>query len=191
MRRLAQWFPAVLPGASGGLTPRRVPRLFLMRHGEAAPLAAGSGDRDRPLSPAGKSRSAEVGRVLAARGETIDRIFCSPAQRTRQTLQALRAGVAGLPRAVFDEALYDAEADYIAFLRLHGGHAEGVLLIGHNPAAYAAALELTGAGRSPAAARLAAGFPPGGLAVLAAELRWRDLAPGRMRLLAFLANGPG
>ena len=154
-------------------------------------MATAGGDRERALSAAGRARSAEVGRALAERGEAIDRVFCSPARRARQTWQEVRVALASPPRATYVAALYDAEADYVAFLHARGQNFGAVLLIGHNPAAHVTALCLGDAAPSPDAARLSRGFPPGGLAIFDGPHPFGEAALGAMRLVAFLAPQDG
>jgi len=112
-------------------------------------------------------------------------VLCSPAIRARQTLARVRRAL-GDPKVSFDEALYAADADeLLERLRAVPAGVETVLVVGHNPGLQDLALELasTGAGLG----RLREKLPTGGLATLAFEGTWQDLAPGKARLVGFIA----
>ncbi len=143
-------------------------RLILLRHGEARPAARGEADLDRPLTDAGRAAAAEAGRVLAASGEAPGAALVSPAVRTLQTWRAAREAWPAAPPERATRALY--EVPPAELLRLaEGTRVACVLLVGHNPGLQALAADL--AGDDP---RLAAGFPPGSVAVLVREARgWR------------------
>ena len=63
--------------------------LILLRHAHAEPAAAGESDLDRPLSAEGLAEADAAGRWLAAQGLVPDRVLCSPARRSRETLEAV------------------------------------------------------------------------------------------------------
>jgi phosphohistidine phosphatase len=61
------------------------------------------------------------------------------------------------------------------------------MIIGHNPGLEQLALLLIGGSDAPLGRRLAEKFPPGALAVIAADVeRWIELAPGGGRLETFI-----
>jgi phosphohistidine phosphatase len=78
-------------------------RLVLVRHAEAAnaPL-----DRDRPLSPRGEQQADAVGSWLAQAGLVPDAVLISPARRTQQTWERIRAALEAAPEPDLDERLY-------------------------------------------------------------------------------------
>ena len=61
--------------------------LVLLRHGKSA-YPPGVSDHDRPLAPRGQREAALAGTWIGANVPAIDRVVCSTAQRTRQTVQA-------------------------------------------------------------------------------------------------------
>ena len=79
--------------------------LILLRHAHAEPGAAGQADFDRPLSSQGLAEAEAAGRWLADQGLVPDRVLCSPARRTRETLEAFVSAL----RAIHAEALSDPE----------------------------------------------------------------------------------
>jgi 2,3-bisphosphoglycerate-dependent phosphoglycerate mutase len=74
--------------------------LLIVRHGESVANAEGrmQGQRDYPLSEAGQSQAALLGRFLAAAGLRFDAVYTSPLMRARCTALAL-TGALGLPDA--------------------------------------------------------------------------------------------
>ena len=63
--------------------------LILLRHAHAEPATTGQSDLDRPLSPQGLAEAEAVARWLKEQGLVPDRVLCSPARRTRETLEAV------------------------------------------------------------------------------------------------------
>ena len=62
-------------------------KLILLRHAHAESAAPGQPDRERPLSGEGLAEAEAAGRWLKAHGHVPDRILCSQANRTLQTLE--------------------------------------------------------------------------------------------------------
>lgn len=146
-------------------------RLILMRHAEAVGSAPSGLDRDRALSPRGRSEARSVGRALAARGLQPDLALVSAATRTRQTWDLVREGLADIELRA-EPALYNAPAET---LRVHaeraGLVADCVILIAHNPGIHQLAMDLlTEAKARPAgASRMAGEFPTAAVAVFAID----------------------
>lgn len=106
--------------------------LDLVRHADALPKAPGGGDSDRRLSPIGRRQSLMLGERVRERGSYPEKIWCSPAMRTRETLEALGydfVSVAEMEPRIYEAGL-DTLLDLIAQVRPLAGHA---MLVGHNP----------------------------------------------------------
>ncbi len=113
-------------------------RVTLVRHGRAAPQAAG-GDFFRPLDDQGRS---EVARTAIAIGAAVrtppDAVLASAALRTRETAQILHdhwvpAVLSSLPLA-FARELYHADPQVLEqALRSTAADVHHLLLVGHNP----------------------------------------------------------
>jgi len=162
-----------------------MPRLLLLRHARAGAKPPGGSDFDRPLDPAGRHEAARMGGEMAARRWLPDRVLCSPARRTRETLDAVLQALGRRPDTDFPLDLYDAmEDDYAALLRAHGGTADSLLLVGHSPAVRLTALALTAPG-DPLRAIIHDTFPTAALAIIDFDGVWADLRPGHGRLAAF------
>ena len=106
--------------------------LILVRHGEVDGSRAGLllGRTDVHLSEAGRRQAAEVRDALAT--VTIDRLFCSPLARTRETAQIMTAGgsASSAPAPPTIETLDDLrEADFgdwegLSYLEVEERHPE-------------------------------------------------------------------
>ena len=133
--------------------------LILLRHAHAEPAATGQGDHARGLSETGRAEAKAAGDWLREHGLQPDRVLCSDATRTRETLAAL--GDIGAGEVYEDAAIYDASPGTLATLADANRDAERLLLVGHNPGVEQLAALMhsgqTGDYR---------GMPPGGIAVL-------------------------
>jgi len=164
-----------------------MPRLCLLRHAKSDWFAGASGDFDRPISPRGEHDLPLIGAHVAAQNWQPDRILCSPAKRCRLTLEILAGFFDSDPDVSYPTGLYDSSgADYASLIRNHGGDAETLMIIGHNPMTHETALRLAIPGISPAANELATKFPTSALAVLVFRTPWQDLSEHSGNLVAFV-----
>lgn len=108
--------------------------LWLLRHAKSDWPADVRSDLERPLNARGRESAPRMGRHMAAQGWLPDRVLCSPARRTRETLEGLLGTWPVAPPVDYEPQVYEAALpDLLAALapRLQG---EGrLLLIGHNP----------------------------------------------------------
>jgi phosphohistidine phosphatase len=165
--------------------------LFLLRHAKSSWADAGADDFDRPLANRGIEAAPRVAQAMADNGFTPDRILCSSARRTRQTLGLVltRLGAEEMT-AAFTRQLYGADADALHRM-ITAQDAQTVrrlMLVGHNPAMQDLALALTGSGAAAERDALEVKFPSGALAVLTFEDRdgWASIAPGTGHLTHFI-----
>lgn len=163
-------------------------KLVILRHAMAVAEDGGS-DRERRLTEAGKAEALAQGKWLMAQGLMPSRILCSPALRTRQTLENLGQAWGNLPEVELVAELYgfgDGSA-YMAAISDKGGDAACLMVLGHNPSVHALALVLSGRTSEPEALEgLRGAYPTCAAAVLAFNLgRWDDIAAASGRLTAF------
>jgi phosphohistidine phosphatase len=171
-------------------------RLLLLRHAKSSWSEPGKPDRERPLAPRGREAAERMAQEMSARGLLPDRILCSPARRTGETLAAL---LPHLPTSVdlqLVEDLYESPGDYRATIALHGGDAASLLVVGHNPAIHSTAVELIGSADKKSIGDIVSKYPAGALAVIDFNVGWADIRAGGGRLSAFirprdLADDPG
>lgn len=143
-------------------------------------------DIDRPLSPRGQRAAEAIATAISARGLVPDRILCSPARRTRETLAALRPLI-DESRVAFVDRLYNAGGDYRGIIAELGGDAETLMVIGHNPSIHATATALIGGGDRALTAEISAKYPTGALTVIAFETGdWASLSPRAGHVTAFI-----
>ncbi|MDB5539665.1 MAG: phosphohistidine phosphatase [Devosia sp.] len=165
-------------------------RLILVRHAKSAWDDPGLADIDRPLAERGLEAAAWIGDTLARLKLVPEIILCSPARRTRETLELAMARLDADLRqgeVVWSDELYEQrDEDYIDVIARDGGDAGVLMLVGHNPATEETATLLAGKGDPQALARLMDRFPTGAIAVLDFDVaHWRAAERGTGRLVHF------
>ena len=155
--------------------------LILLRHAHAEPAAAGQADIDRPLSAQGLAEAEAAGRWLAAQGLVPDRVLCSPARRSRESLEAVLQAI-GYVEQRLEDGIYEATAGTLAELADANREVGRLLLVGHNPG-----LERLVALLDTGQTTDYRGMPPAGVAVLALPELPASAAiePGLGRLTAY------
>ena len=139
--------------------------LYLLRHAKSSWSDPTLADRERPLAPRGRRDAKRIAEHLVRLGIEPDLILCSPAERTRQTLEQVSAALGANPTLRLEAGLYAASADeLLERIRVVPEDVASVMLIGHNPGLQDLALALASAG--PGLARLKAKFPTAALATL-------------------------
>jgi phosphohistidine phosphatase len=162
-------------------------RLILLRHAKSSWDDPSLPDNERPLAPRGQRAVVVIRQHLQATGVSVDLVLCSPAQRTRETWDGVRAGLRNKPEVRLVPDIYEATRDQLLdVLRQVERRYKKVLLIGHNPGIEDLARGLVRDGKRKALARLEKGFPTGAVATLSPEVDWRDLEWDRARLDDFV-----
>jgi Phosphohistidine phosphatase SixA len=152
--------------------------LILLRHAHAEPADIGQADLDRPLSPHGAAEAEAAGAWLRDQCLVPDRVLCSPARRTRETMEAV-LGLTGYVEQRLDERIYEASAGALALLAEEHREVDRLLLIGHNPGLERLLALLHSGHSSPFR-----GMPPAAVAVLTLPAE-AEIEPGLARLTAF------
>ncbi|WP_449465358.1 SixA phosphatase family protein [Stenotrophomonas humi] len=152
--------------------------LILLRHAHAEPADNGQADIDRPLSPHGLAEAEAAGRWLHEQRLVPDRVLCSPARRTRETLEAV-LGLTGYVEQRLEERIYDAAPGTLAALLDEHREVERLLVVGHNPG-----LEQLVALMHSGQSGDYRGMPPAAVAVLSLPME-AAIEPGIARLAAF------
>ena len=162
--------------------------LAILRHAKSSWDAPVHGDFSRPLAPRGIAAAPLMGREMDRLGLKPDTILCSPATRTRETLELALPKIDPKSQTVhFEDSLYMASAeDLLGRLRRLPRETRCALLIGHNPSLQNLALALAGGGKPDDLADMANHFPTCALAVIEFDLpAWRDLAVRSGKLVHF------
>jgi phosphohistidine phosphatase len=160
-----------------------VKRLFLLRHAKSSWDDPRLDDHDRPLAPRGLRGSAVMAEHLRQERIAPTLVLCSPARRTRETLER----VMPLDRAevrIEDELYRASSKDLLQRLREVPDEVDSVMLIGHQPAIQQLALQLAAEGSE--LERLKAKFPTAALATLDFPGEWSGLGRGSAELVAYV-----
>jgi len=163
-------------------------RLLLLRHAKSDWGDPVLNDVDRPLNSRGKAAALKMARYVKDEGLLPNQILCSTSQRTRETLAKV---LASLPQEAQVHLLSDlyrqSEVDYLNLIRKHGGRAQNLMVIAHNPATEETALTLSGTADPEAAADLKEKYPTAALAVIDFDIAdWSELQPGTGHLERFV-----
>lgn len=163
-------------------------RLFLLRHAKSDWAEEGQTDFDRPLNGRGKAATRQIGRYMQSNGLIANRILCSTSLRTRETLARL---LPFQPKEAQIHLLTDFYEDsglsYTSLIRRHGGRAQQLMIIGHNPATHQTALELSGTGDQATLGELRLKYPTAALSVIDFDITdWADLQLGTGHLERFI-----
>lgn len=160
--------------------------LILLRHGKSA-YPSGVIDHERPLAPRGRREAGLAGSWIRRHLPPIDRVICSTAERTRQTLDA--TGLQSATTLVdYSPDVYDADYDDLLDLILDIDPADRVVMIvGHGPGLPQLAEQLAGPGSDrDALTRLWDKFPTSAIAVLGVQGPWMGIGGAGTRLEQFV-----
>ena len=158
--------------------------LLILRHAKSDWDANAADDFARPLSKRGKKDAPRVGAWLYREGLVPDLVVSSPAERARQTVQAVCKGLDYKRKAVvWEQAVYEASvADLLGVLGRLPPQSKTVLLVGHNPGLQGLLAYLVGDDVD----EIDDGklMPTAALARLDMPDDWADLGPGCAQLLS-------
>lgn len=152
--------------------------LILLRHAHAEPASTGQADLDRPLSAVGLAEAEAAGKWLKDHNLQPDCVLCSPARRTRETLEAV-VGVTGFFEHRLEDKVYDATPGTLIGLVDDRKDIERLMIVGHNPGLERLAALLTTGETSEYR-----GMPPAGVVVLTLPVD-AAIEPGVAQLSAF------
>lgn len=108
--------------------------LLILRHAKSSWEDPGQADFDRMLNQRGVDDSRRMGPVYAERLPPPDRVLCSPARRTRDTLACLIPALVDPRTVAYEDALYLAPAETLLdWIRAAPDSCRVLLLVGHNP----------------------------------------------------------
>lgn len=154
--------------------------IFLLRHAQTHPPSYTFSDRERVLTNAGQAQARTLGEFLQKNNYYPNAVLCSPAVRTRQTLEGICEHVEGL-RVEYPEKLYGASLnDHMSILQNLNKNFDSIMIIAHNPGIFELALRLANEeGRD----RIGVSYAPGTLTVLSHKNGWADLPSGSSRVI--------
>lgn len=152
-----------------------------MRHGEAVDKSHHQSDKDRDLTPVGVQQAIKIGSYLSGENFLVETIFCSAAERARQTAM-LTAEKLNLDaqKIIVDDELYDASVRiFFDFISKLDNAFSDVMYVGHNPALTYLAEYLTGSEIG--------NMTPGGTAIIRFNISsWSEISQGNGELVYYL-----
>ena len=106
-------------------------QLYLLRHAQAENIDASKIDADRHLTKTGEKNAFNIGKYLQKEVDQIDKILCSPAKRTKQTLENLNVNY---KNSEFIPSIYGSQTNTLfKLIQSQKKSIMNLLLIGHNP----------------------------------------------------------
>lgn len=157
--------------------------LVVMRHAKSD-YPSGVADHQRPLAPRGIREAGLAGDWLRGNLPPIEKVLCSSATRTRQTLE--RTGISA--PVDFSDRLYGATpGTMIDEINQVVDDVSTLLVVGHEPTVSQVSLGLADPQDSDheAAAQISMKFPTSAIAVLRVPVSWSALELSRAGLIAF------
>ena len=134
-------------------------------------------DFERPLKERGRDAAGRIGKRLAAEKLSMPLVICSPAVRTRETLEIVLKSSGLHVEEHFDERIYEASLrDLLEVVSEIQDDKDVVILIGHNPGFQELLAFLTGESRR---------MPTCALAKIKLE-RWKGVRIGEGSLEWFI-----
>jgi len=129
-----------------------------------------------------------MAKYLRADALLPNQILCSTSLRTRETLARILPSLPQEAQIFLLSDLYQqSEQDYLSLIRKHGGRAQNLMVIAHNPATEETALSLAGTGDATALADVKEKYPTAALAVIDFDIAdWSELQPGTGHLERFV-----
>jgi phosphohistidine phosphatase len=170
--------------------PQVTKTLHLLRHAKSDRDDDAANDHDRPLAKRGVRAGTAMAKHFKDSGFAVDRVYCSTAQRTRETYDLVAPALGGAPVA-FRDRLYLLDAKgLLQFIREAPDSAQAILMIGHDPGYHTLATMLVqraAPGRESELAALREKFPTGALCSIEFSIpSWQKLAGDSGVLLDFV-----
>lgn len=161
-------------------------RLILMRHAKSDWDGPFNTDFERPLNERGRASAPLIGQYAKKNEYIADLIYCSPALRTRQTLELFKSALDQDIETQFHEGLYGASTqDINKLIRTCPDTISTLMIVGHNPGLGSLAYTL-----SPEHAGLFGKFPTASFAPFKFEkASWHDFDCGPCHFLDFVKPG--
>ncbi len=163
--------------------------ITLFRHGKSGWDAPVSRDFDRPINDRGVLGSRLMGGYAAQHGLIYGAVYCSPAIRCVETLDAFWEGYGTILHPNWDKRIYLASgASLFDFLIDLDEEADRILMCGHNPGCEELALILTADVKGDALRdAVEEKFPTASLCEIEFDMaHWSDLREGSGRVVRFV-----
>lgn len=163
--------------------------LIVLRHAKSSWDDIDKRDHDRRLASRGIEAAKRMGALILQRGWVPDRIICSTAARTQETLELARADwptMAPIDTTTLAALYLATPLRLFEIVREQPDEARRLLVIGHNPGLHGFLTRLAGHGDKADIATLNVKFPTAALAAVALEIdTWRALEWNTGHLLGY------
>ena len=163
-----------------------VRRILLLRHAKAESDSPDGSDHARPLAATGLIQAETLGKAWKARLPWPERILCSDARRTRETMDQLCLGAGETPVPCEPRLYNTLPGTQLSLAQATEETVQTLLLIGHNPTMHQTAAMFSQAQSfsSEAGKWLMSHYPPCTLTVLRLPqgMEWAELAPASLKL---------
>ena len=163
--------------------------LTIFRHGKSGWDAPVSRDFDRPINERGVQGSKLMGEFAKKEGIGFDTVYCSPAVRCVETLDAFWEGYGEILHPNWDKRVYLATgSSLLDFVHDLDDEGDRLLMCGHNPGCEELALMLTPDERgNDLRDDLEEKFPTASIAeILLPAGNWADVKEGSGKLMRFV-----
>ncbi len=161
--------------------------LYLLRHAKARSGTVDMDDHERPLADRGEREALQMGAWMRGRGIAPQRVLCSTALRTRETLSGVEEGLGQKLPAEITPRLYNTTpAQIVTLLAELAPDVASAMIVGHNPTLHQLAIELAGEGERSVLDDLLRQFPPASFVALEFAAGWDQIAPRAGRLVEFV-----
>ncbi|HEY0763370.1 MAG TPA: histidine phosphatase family protein [Pyrinomonadaceae bacterium] len=108
--------------------------LFLLRHAKSSWKDDTLADFERPLNRRGKHAAETIGHYFKTSAIVPELILCSPAERTRQTVELLLKHARWSTEVRYDQRIYEASAQrLVEVVSQIDNDRKVAMLVGHNP----------------------------------------------------------
>lgn len=162
--------------------------LYILRHAKAQEGGGGQEDHERELNERGIRAARHMGKYLAKHKIWPDKVLCSTARRTTETLLKIEEAYLEHLPVEYTDKMYLASAN--GMLTLIAGMPEEagkIMLIGHNPGLHQLVLKLAQSGGEKSLERLAEKFPTCAFAEInLGNIHWRDIGKARGELVQLI-----
>lgn len=162
-------------------------RLYLLRHAKAM-NSEGGGDIERKLAPKGTQDALALGALMKSKDYQPTSIYCSPALRTKETLEAVIEGI-GETKTQFEDKIYNSSRGNLFHLIQSADNAcDALMIVAHNPGIHELAAMLAAEDDNGLINRLMSEFSPGTLCVFdCPKAAWSDIQPAENMIVDFLS----
>ena len=158
-------------------------QIYLLRHAQSDWKSSNQKDFDRPLTRKGIEEANKISCYCKSHSILVDKIFCSTAERTKQTFDICSDGLNyPIAEAVYTDELYFAgPGEIVKLIQSLSEFISSVLIIGHNPSMqmYIEAISENSHIK----------YSTCGLAEILVESSWKDLSLKKCKLKSFIQPG--